>query len=194
MPLDPPRVPRPFNREGFVPALLSREHIEFIEKAPFAFVMSGGPAAAPDVSPRGDGPGFVRVVDDRWLHLPDRIGNNRIDTIRNVIAEPRVALVFIIPHDQRALYVKGTAAILTDQDVLCRFIVNNRLPRSVMEISVTWSELRETPVFGASSFWVPTGDVSAVPTIGAILADQVRNMTKEAVESLIAESYTNRLY
>jgi hypothetical protein len=63
-----------------------------------------------------------------------------------------------------------------------------------MEISVTWSELRETRVFAASSLWAPTGDVSALPTLGAILADQVGGMTKENAESFVAESYTNRLY
>lgn len=181
------------NDSALSPAALPREHVEFINNAAFAFVMSGGPDAAPDVSPRGDAPGFVQVVDDRRLRLPDRVGNNRIDTIRNILAEPRVALAFIIPHDRRALYVAGTAVILTDPAILGAFLAGNRPPKSVMEISVTWSELSETPVFDASALWTPQGDVSALPSLGEILADQVGGMSKEALESLVTEDYKSNL-
>jgi hypothetical protein len=105
--------------------------------------MSGAPDAAPDVSPRGDAPGFVRIVDNARLQLPDRLGNNRVDTI---LRDPRVALVFISPRDCRALDVIGTAEILTTPALLAEFEYKQRLPRSVMEITVTSAALRHSRI------------------------------------------------
>jgi uncharacterized protein len=172
------------------------DHAAFIEASSFVFLMSGAPDAAPDVSPRGDAPGFVRLVDNVRLQLPDRSGNNRIDTIRNVVADPRIALVFICRNDDRALYVTGRAKILIDPEVLAQFEYNERLPRSVMDIAIVSSTLRHSSAFAASGFWVVDGakQQSCIPSLGEILADQVGWMSTEEAKKLVENSYQNKLY
>lgn len=169
------------------------DHAAFVRQSPFAFIMSGSAGAPPDVSPRGDASGFVQVLGKTLLRLPDRIGNNRIDTLRNVVQDPRVALVFLAPQADLALFVGGTARINTDPDVLAGLGANNRLPRSALDVTVLWSDLRPSAAFGAAHFWSPREDLSAVPTLGAILADQVGGMTTAEAEAFVADSYRNRL-
>lgn len=175
---------------------LPAEHASFIAASPFVFVMSGASHQAPDVSPRGDAPGFVRVVGDDRLQLPDRIGNNRIDTIRNVLDDPRVALIFLVPRDERALRVSGTAVIRTDPHLLAAFAHDGRSPRSVMEVSVTSSTLERSSAFARSGLWAADAALgaAAMPSLGAILADQVGGMTQAEAESFVASSYRNKLY
>ena len=174
---------------------LEPDHIAFIAKAPFVFAMSGSPFAAPDVSPRGDAPGFVKVVDSRHLLLPDRSGNNRIDTIRNALQDPRIALVFICLGESRALEVTGTARILNDPALLAEFEIAGRRPRSVMEISVTSATLKSSSALETSAFWsLEEGHKVTVPTLGEILAGQVGGMTKDEMEAMVASSYINKLY
>ncbi|GGF68524.1 pyridoxamine 5'-phosphate oxidase-like FMN-binding protein [Azorhizobium oxalatiphilum] len=172
---------------------LPDDHTAFVRQSPFAFIMSGSADAPPDVSPRGDTPGFVQVLGKNLLRLPDRIGNNRIDTIRNVIQDPRIALVFLAPQEELALFVGGRARINTDPDILAGLASNNRLPRSTLDITVLWSELRPSSAFDAAHFWRPEENLSDVPTLGAILADQVGGMTTAEAEAFVAESYRNRL-
>lgn len=171
------------------------EHAAFIARASLVFVMSGAPDAAPDVSPRGDAPGFVRIVDNARLQLPDRLGNNRIDTMQNILQDPRVALVFINPRDCHALDVTGSAEILTMPALLAEFEYKKRLPRSVMEITVTSATLRHSCAFEAAGFWA-SGTNTEVPiwSLGEALADQVGGMTKEEAEGLVSNSYQNKLY
>jgi uncharacterized protein len=174
---------------------LAPDHIAFIAKAAFVFAMSGSPFAAPDVSPRGDAPGFVKVVDSRHLLLPDRAGNNRIDTIRNALQDPRIALVFICLGESRALEVTGTAKILNDPALLAEFEIGGRRPRSVMEISVTSATLKPSLGLEMSAFWsLEEGHKVSVPTLGEILAGQVGGMTKDEMEAMVASSYINKLY
>jgi uncharacterized protein len=174
---------------------LAPDHIAFIAKAPFVFAMSGSPFAAPDVSPRGDAPGFVKVVDSGHLLLPDRAGNNRIDTIRNALQDPRIVLVFICLGENRALEVTGTAKILNDPGLLAEFEIAGRRPRSVMEISITSATLKPSPALDMSAFWsLGEGHKVSVPTLGEILAGQVGGMTKDEMEAMVASSYINKLY
>lgn len=107
----------------------------FIEAAPFAVLATAGPKGL-DATPRGDPAGFVHIEDDRTLVLPDRRGNNRIDSLRNIIADPRVALLFMVPGIGETLRVNGTAEILVGSDHLARFAVAGRLPKSVLRITV----------------------------------------------------------
>ena len=100
----------------------------FIEAAPFFALASGGPEGF-DCSPRGDAPGFVRVQDEKTLLVPDRRGNNRIDTLRNIINDPRVALLFLIPGCGETIRVNGSAAISTDPALARTFVMNGKAPR-----------------------------------------------------------------
>jgi len=174
---------------------LTPDQIAFIEKAPFVFAMSASPFAAPDVSPRGDAPGFVKVVDSRHLLMPDRAGNNRIDTIRNVLQDPRIALVFICLGENSALEVIGEVKVLNDPALLAEFEIAGRRPRSVMEISVTSATLKPSPALDMSGFWsLEDGQQVKVPTLGEILAGQVGGMTKDEMEAMVASSYIHKLY
>src|SRR5476651_2213051 len=106
-----------------------------IDKSPFAALATSGPEGL-DCSPRGDLPGFVRVHDDKTLMMPDRRGNNRVDSLRNIIADPRVALLFLIPGVGETLRVNGRALISTAPSLLDRFSIGGKLPRSVIVVSV----------------------------------------------------------
>ena len=172
------------------------EHARFIEASSLVLLMSGAPDAAPDVSPRGDAPGFVRVVGPDRLQLPDRIGNNRIDTLDNVGRDARIALVFLRAGDDRVLQVAGTAVVSTDPALLAAFAVGDRPPRSVMEVGVTAVTFGRSPAIAAADLWLddPAAEVATFASLGAIMADQVGGMTKDEAEAWIANSYANKLY
>src|SRR5947209_9632684 len=107
----------------------------FIDASPFAVLATCGPEGL-DCSPRGDRPGFVRVADERTLLLPDRRGNNRVDSLRNIVRDPRVALLFLIPGSGTTLRVNGRAQLSVDSDLLASFGVEGKAPRTVAVITV----------------------------------------------------------
>src|SRR5579859_4951105 len=106
-----------------------------IEKSPFAALATSGPEGL-DCSPRGDLPGFVRVHDEKTLMMPDRRGNNRVDSLRNIVRDPRVALLFMIPGLGNTLRVNGRAYVTTDAELAASFVVEGKAPRSVVVITV----------------------------------------------------------
>ena len=114
---------------------LAAPYKAFIAAAPFAALATCGPEGL-DCSPRGDVPGFVRVQDDKTLMLPDRRGNNRVDSLRNIIRDPRVSLMFLVPGCGNAVRVNGRAHLTVDPDVLASFAVEGKAPRSVIVIAV----------------------------------------------------------
>ena len=107
----------------------------FIEHAPFVALATSGPDGL-DVTPRGDPPGFVHIVDDKTLVLPDRRGNNRLDSLRNILFDARVALLFMIPGIGETLRVNGRASIVITPALLDRFTIDGKQPRSVLHITV----------------------------------------------------------
>src|SRR3954470_14688673 len=127
--------------EPYGPAIVKEiDHINasyraFIEAAPF-FALATSGSEGLDCSPRGDAPGFVRVLDEKTLLIPDRRGNNRIDSLRNILADPRVALLFLIPGVGETIRVIGRATISTDPALAESFVVNGKAPRSVLVIAV----------------------------------------------------------
>src|ERR1700681_4599195 len=106
-----------------------------IEASPFCALATSGPEGL-DCSPRGDAPGFVRIADEKTLLLPDRRGNNRIDSLRNIVRDPRVALLFLIPGVGNTLRVNGRAHLSVEPDLLASFAVDGKPPRSVTVIEV----------------------------------------------------------
>src|SRR6202043_1833016 len=105
-----------------------------IDNSPFAALATSGPEGL-DCSPRGDLPGFVRVHDDKTLMMPDRRGNNRVDSLRNIVRDPRVALLFLIPGAGSTLRVNGSARLSVDSGLLASFAVEGRAPRTVIVMS-----------------------------------------------------------
>ncbi len=176
------------------PGPVRAEHARFIENSALVFLMSGAPDAAPDVSPRGDAPGFVRVVGLDRLQLPDRIGNNRVDTIGNVLRDPRIALVFLRAGDDRVLRIEGTATVLTDPALLATFAVRDRPPRSVMEVAVTAATLDPSPATADADLWLAASAGATFASLGEVMADQVGGMTRDEADAWIANSYANKLY
>jgi len=114
---------------------INEDYRAFIENAPLVVLATAGPEGL-DCSPRGDAPGFVRIVDERTLALPDRVGNNRIDSLRNVIVNPHVGLLFIVPGVGETLRVNGRGRISVQPELLDSFAVNNKRPRTVLMIDV----------------------------------------------------------
>lgn len=141
-----------------------------ISASPFAVLATVGPDGL-DVSPRGDPPGFVHIKDDHTLWLPERRGNNRIDSLRNIIADSRVALFFLIPGNGETLRVNGRARISIDPQLLQRFAMQDKLPKCVLEISVDTVFFQCARAIQRSKLWEGISDEAgkSVPTPGAIL-------------------------
>jgi uncharacterized protein len=146
------------------------EYQKLIELSPFVSLATIGPDGL-DCSPRGDAKGFVRVLDSKTLAMPDRRGNNRIDSLRNIIADPRIALLFLIPGSGTTFRVNGTAALTTDQDLCQSFEVDGKLPRSVILITVQAAYFQCARAIMRSGLWDVAHHVekSEVPSLGAIL-------------------------
>lgn len=143
----------------------------FIEVAPFVALATAGPGGL-DVSPRGDPPGFVVVSDERTLLIPDRRGNNRTDSLRNLIHDPRLALLFLIPGVGETLRVNGRGAISVAPELLARFPAQGKLPRSVIIVSVDRVYFQCQKALVRSDLWNPEKRLprSALPSTGTILA------------------------
>jgi PPOX class probable FMN-dependent enzyme len=144
----------------------------FIEAAPFFALASGGPDGF-DCSPRGDAPGFVRVQDDKTLLVPDRLGNNRIDSLRNILQDPRVALLFLIPGCGETIRVIGRAAISIDPALAQSFVVNGKTPRAVLIVSVDRIYYQCSKAIVRSKLWDASRHVDrkSLPSAGMILAE-----------------------
>lgn len=141
-----------------------------IEASPFAIIATNGPNGL-DVSPRGDAPGFVKVEDEHTLLLPERRGNNRIDSLRNLIGDPRVSLLFMIPGVGETLRVRGRASISIDPLLLERFAVQGQQPKCVLVIRVERAFFQCARAIRRSRLWDPQSwaDTSSLPTPGKIL-------------------------
>lgn len=144
---------------------------QFIEAAPFFALATCGPERL-DCSPRGDAPGFVRVADEKTLLIPDRRGNNRIDSLRNIISDPRVALLFLIPGVGETIRVIGRASISTDPALTESFIVNGKTPRTVIVVAVERVFFQCSKAVVRSKLWDPALhlDRKSLPSAGTILA------------------------
>ncbi|HWW28313.1 MAG TPA: pyridoxamine 5'-phosphate oxidase family protein [Caulobacter sp.] len=142
-----------------------------IEASPFLALATAGPEGL-DCSPRGDQPGFVRIQDERTLILPDRRGNNRIDSLRNVVRDPRVALMFLIPGSGTTFRVNGRAVISADPDLLASFAVDGKTPRTCLVVTVVEAYFQCARAIIRSGLWKTESQVDprALPTAGAMLA------------------------
>lgn len=145
----------------------------FIANSPFVLIGSSDRNGNADVTPKGDKPGFVGVLDDVTLAIPDRPGNNRLDTLENVLVNPAVGLLFLIPGMNETLRVNGTAAITADQALREKFTVEGKLPPSIMLVTVRAAYMHCAKAFMRSELWAPQTwpDRATLPTLGAILKD-----------------------
>ena len=167
-----------YEEQPYPPALLkeidrvSENYRKLIEAAPFFALATNGPDGL-DCSPRGDPKGFVRVIDEKTIAIPDRRGNNRIDSLRNLIHDPRVALLFLIPGVNETLRVMGRATISTDPALCETFLMQGKAPRTVLLIAVEKVFFQCAKAIVRSKLWDPATKVerSTLPTPGSILAE-----------------------
>ncbi len=154
-----------------------------IARSPFCVIATRGPKGA-DVSPRGDPPGFVRVMDDEHLLLPDRIGNNRLDNLANILANPEVGLLFLIPGMGETLRINGTARITNDARLLAPSALQGRVPAVGLLIEVQEAFLHCPKAFVRSDLWNPAKhiDRNSLPTYGQMLTDHCEGLTAEESE------------
>ena len=149
---------------------VSDHYRAFIEASPFVVLATSGPEGL-DCTPRGDPAGFVRVVNRKTLMLPDRRGNNRLDALRNIVRDRRVALLFLIPGIGRTLRVNGTASITTDPALCASFAIEGKTPRSVVVVTAERVYTQCPKALVRSRLWDPASHVpeSALPSSGAML-------------------------
>jgi hypothetical protein len=142
-----------------------------IRASPFCVLATVGETV--EITPRGDAPGFVEIADAHTLLLPDRRGNNRIDNLRNIVEDPRVTLLFLIPGVGETLRVVGTAQISVDPALLARFVVNNQLPKSVLVVKVQYCFFQCAKALMRSRLWEASAQIerTALPSNGRILED-----------------------
>jgi uncharacterized protein len=147
------------------------EYARFIRASPFVSLATSGPEGL-DCSPRGDLPGFVRIADERTLLMPDRRGNNRVDSLRNVVRDPKVALLFLVPGVGNTLRVNGRARLSIEPDLLQSFAVNGQAPRSVIVIRVDAVYFQCARALVRSELWNPEKhvDPKTLPSAGEMIA------------------------
>jgi PPOX class probable FMN-dependent enzyme len=150
---------------------INAQYRAFIEAAPFFALATVGPEGV-DCSPRGDAPGFVRVADERTLMIPDRRGNNRIDSLRNIVRDPRVSLLFLIPGVGETFRVIGRASISTDPALLETFVFAGKTPRAVIVVTVERVYYQCSKAILRSKLWEAETKVErkSLPSNGTILA------------------------
>jgi uncharacterized protein len=155
---------------------LTPQYRVLIDKSPFAALATCGPEGL-DCSPRGDLPGFVRVHDETTLMMPDRRGNNRVDSLRNIVRDPRIALLFLIPGSGSTLRVNGRAQVSADADLLASFKVDGKAPRTVIVMTVDEIYFQCARAIVRSDLWNPDRrvDPKSLPTPGQILAEMSEN-------------------
>ena len=150
---------------------VSAEYRAFIEASPFFVLASNGPEGV-DCSPRGDEPGFVRVADEKTLLIPDRRGNNRVDSLRNIVRDPRVSLLFLVPGVSETFRVIGRAHISTDPALTETFVFAGKMPRAVIVVKVESVYFQCAKAIVRSKLWDPSRHVErkSLPSNGTILA------------------------
>ncbi|MBL8706461.1 MAG: pyridoxamine 5'-phosphate oxidase family protein [Rhodospirillales bacterium] len=143
----------------------------YIDASPFVALATAGPEGL-DCSPRGDKKGFLRIQDDRTVLMPDRHGNNRIDSLRNIVRDPRVGLMFLIPGSGNTLRLNGRARLRADPDLLASFAVEGKAPRTVIEIAVDAVYFQCARAIVRAELWNPERhiDPKSIPSPGQILA------------------------
>ncbi|WP_119390632.1 pyridoxamine 5'-phosphate oxidase family protein [Taklimakanibacter lacteus] len=173
----------------------------YIERSPFLCIGTADENGNADVSPRGDPPGFVRVVDDNTIIIPDRPGNNRVDTMSNIIANPQVGILFIIPGIDDTLRVNGKAEIIDDPAELAPAAVNGRPPKLGIRVHVEEVFFHCAKAFRRSSLWVQKSHVDRgfLPGLAHMVMEQARACEvdleeSDKVEAEIQEDYKTKLY
>jgi len=170
----------------------------FLAYSPFAVIGSTRPGRGTDVSPRGDAPGFARVLDEHTIAIPDRPGNNRLDTMSNIVADAEVGLLFFIPGIDETLRINGTARLSREPELLAAAAVNGRSPRLIILITVREAFLHCGKALKRSRLWQEDYrlDRRSFPSLGRMIVEQTKPaaVTVEQADAFIADNYVTGLY
>ena len=168
----------------------------FIALSPFAVLATADGRGNADASPRGDAPGFVAVLDDVTLLLPDRPGNNRVDSYGNILVHPGVGLLFFVPGIDETLRVNGRARVITDGDLLAPLVAQRKMPVAGLLIDVDEVFFHCAKALMRSRLWDPATQVErkVFPSLGEIIADQTRAMPPTEAEAMVEHGYKTTLY
>jgi hypothetical protein len=180
---------------------LDKHARDFIERSPFVCVGTQSAVGTADVSPRGDPCGFVKVLNDKTLLLPDRPGNNRLDTLSNLIANPAIGLLFIVPGYDDTVRVNGRAQLTTDPHLLNMLVVQDRVPTLAIAISVDEVFFHCAKAFRRSKLWKPDNlqNRDEMPSLMQIVHEQILEKPKSADEISVLDAeletdYQNSMY
>ncbi|MDU0340162.1 pyridoxamine 5'-phosphate oxidase family protein [Bosea rubneri] len=169
---------------------------DFIALSPFLVLASSDSEGRADASPRGDGPGFVQVLDEKTLLIPDRRGNNRVDSFGNVLSSPGVGLVFFVPGINETLRVNGRARLTCDEALLEPTTVQEKTPKLGLLVEVDEAYFHCGKALIRSKLWAQDAQVErgSFPTLGRIVAEQTKAVDAAEADANLEEAYRTRLY
>jgi PPOX class probable FMN-dependent enzyme len=199
--VDPGSVREHYGEPSHMSKAKQLDHLDqhcraFIALSPFIVVATADASGRADASPRGDAPGFVSVLDDKTLLIPDRTGNRRADTSLNITANPHVGLLFMVPGINETLRVNGSVRVTVDPVLLGPLAVAGKMPTAGMLVAIEEVFFHCAKPLIRSDLWNPDRRVERrlFPSLGRILADQIAGGKAEAYEQSIEEQYRTRLY
>ncbi len=176
---------------------LDRHCLTFIKRSPFVLISSSNAEGRMDISPRGDAPGFVKVLDERTLVIPDRPGNQRFDTFRNLFESPQIGLIFLIPGKRETLRISGKAEVVRDSELLGTLAANGKMPALAIAVHVDEAFFHCAKCIIRSHLWQPEQwpPLEGLPTLAQAMKDAASIPAPvEVVEAIIREDEENRLY
>ena len=176
---------------------INEEYRQLIEAAPFFAIASiGGTKGGMDCSPRGDGPGSIRILDENTVAFADRRGNNRLDTLRNIVADPRVALLFLIPGWHECLRINGRATISTDPDLLAGFEVKGRLPVTAVVVQIDTMYFQCARAIKRAGLWEDAArvDPKTLPTAGRLVQSVMDEFDGATYDAGLQERQAKTMY
>lgn len=179
-------------------SILDDNCLEFIAKSPFLVISTSDKSGFCDVSPRGDKAGFVEVLSEKKFIIPERPGNKRMDTMRNILTNPRVGLIFFIPGLGETLRINGKARLVTDEALLEKIAVRGKKPLIGIGVEVEECYIHCAKAFKRSGLWNPDSwmDKDLLPSAAKMIAEHANlsSISVESIQKRLEESYTQRLY
>lgn len=163
---------------------------EFISRSPFLCIGTSSTSGSADVSPRGDPPGFVQILDDNTIFIPDRPGNNRLDTLRNIVENPNVGILFLIPGYEDTLRINGKAQLTKNREILERCEVNRKVPSMGILVEITEAYLHCAKAIRRSKLWQPDSQQNRdeMPTLAKMILEQVAEPESPPTEQEVKDA------
>lgn len=190
-------APTEISAKKSLPAL-DKHSIRFIELSPFIVLGTADSEGNCEVSPRGDAPGFVRVVDPNRIQIPDRIGNNRADSNQNIVSNPKASVIFFVPGLGETLRVRGSIRLSIDEDLRASLATHGKDPRAVLEMTIERVFFQCQKALIRSHLWDPATLVdrqaAGVASLGAVFADQIDDLTPDRAEDILVKSNKERMW